>query len=156
MQVDDPTIITVIELTVAVAVAVTAAATFPLVSSSHLLPPWWRSVIISITEVAIATTSVRVRFWFSPSLPHYRRRNLKAQELQYILTFQLEKKRCSSIPWDDHWLGVEKKCLDYELWHACAGPLVSLPTAGTSVVYFPQDHSEQVAATINREVDGHI
>ncbi|KAJ1422505.1 Auxin response factor 8 [Sesbania bispinosa] len=53
-------------------------------------------------------------------------------------------------------VGGEKKCLNSELWHACAGPLVSLPTAGTHVVYFPQGHSEQVAATTNREVDGHI
>ncbi|KAI4307727.1 hypothetical protein L6164_030883 [Bauhinia variegata] len=52
--------------------------------------------------------------------------------------------------------GGEKKCLNSELWHACAGPLVSLPTAGTRVVYFPQGHSEQVAATTNREVDGHM
>nr|APD15608.1 auxin response factor 8 protein [Siraitia grosvenorii] len=52
--------------------------------------------------------------------------------------------------------GGEKKCLNSELWHACAGPLVSLPTAGTRVVYFPQGHSEQVAATTNKEVDGHI
>ncbi|KAJ4844693.1 Auxin response factor 8 [Turnera subulata] len=50
----------------------------------------------------------------------------------------------------------EKKCLNSELWHACAGPLVSLPTVGSRVVYFPQGHSEQVAATTNREVDGHI
>ncbi|XP_022957396.1 auxin response factor 8-like [Cucurbita moschata] len=52
--------------------------------------------------------------------------------------------------------GGEKKCLNSELWHACAGPLVSLPTSGTRVVYFPQGHSEQVAATTNKEVDGHI
>nr|XP_012571326.1 auxin response factor 8 [Cicer arietinum]XP_012571327.1 auxin response factor 8 [Cicer arietinum] len=52
--------------------------------------------------------------------------------------------------------GGEKKCLNSELWHACAGPLVSLPTAGTRVVYFPQGHSEQVSATTNREIDGHI
>ncbi|KAK7305604.1 hypothetical protein VNO77_43510 [Canavalia gladiata] len=52
--------------------------------------------------------------------------------------------------------GGEKKCLNSELWHACAGPLVSLPNAGTRVVYFPQGHSEQVAATTNREIDGHI
>ncbi|KAL5810199.1 hypothetical protein ACOSQ4_026767 [Xanthoceras sorbifolium] len=50
----------------------------------------------------------------------------------------------------------EKKCLNSELWHACAGPLVSLPTVGTRVVYFPQGHSEQVAATTNKEVDCHI
>ena len=41
-------------------------------------------------------------------------------------------------------VGGEKKCLNSELWHACAGPLVSLPTAGTRVAYFPQGHSEQV------------
>ncbi|XP_022845021.1 auxin response factor 8-like isoform X2 [Olea europaea var. sylvestris] len=49
-----------------------------------------------------------------------------------------------------------KKCLNSELWHACAGPLVSLPTVGSRVVYFPQGHSEQVAATTNKEVDAHI
>ncbi|THG17506.1 hypothetical protein TEA_009033 [Camellia sinensis var. sinensis] len=50
----------------------------------------------------------------------------------------------------------ENKCLNSELWHACAGPLVSLPTVGSRVVYFPQGHSEQVAATTNKEVDAHI
>ncbi|KAL7211744.1 hypothetical protein ACSBR2_014581 [Camellia fascicularis] len=29
-----------------------------------------------------------------------------------------------------------------ELWHACAGPLVSLPKKGSVVVYFPQAHLE--------------
>ncbi|XP_074577612.1 auxin response factor 12-like [Curcuma longa] len=52
--------------------------------------------------------------------------------------------------------GVEKRCLNSELWHACAGPLVCLPTAGTRVVYCPQGHSEQVAASTNKEVEGHI
>ncbi|XP_055836382.1 auxin response factor 6-like isoform X2 [Solanum dulcamara] len=51
---------------------------------------------------------------------------------------------------------VEKKCLNSELWHACAGPLVSLPHVGSRVVYFPQGHSEQVAASTNKEIDGHI
>ncbi|CAA2968416.1 auxin response factor 8-like [Olea europaea subsp. europaea] len=50
----------------------------------------------------------------------------------------------------------EKKCLNSELWHACTGPLVCLPTIGSRVVYFPQGHSEQVAATTNKEVDAHI
>ncbi|KAL5214813.1 hypothetical protein ABZP36_003965 [Zizania latifolia] len=53
-------------------------------------------------------------------------------------------------------LEEEKKCLNSELWHACAGPLVCLPTVGTRVVYFPQGHSEQVAASTNKEVEGHI
>ncbi|KAJ8532033.1 hypothetical protein K7X08_011956 [Anisodus acutangulus] len=52
--------------------------------------------------------------------------------------------------------GGEKKCLNSELWHACAGPLVSLPPVGSRVVYFPQGHSEQVAASTNKEVDVHI
>ncbi|CAN1351949.1 Auxin response factor 6 [Linum perenne] len=52
--------------------------------------------------------------------------------------------------------GIDNKCLNSELWHACAGPLVSLPTLGTRVVYFPQGHSEQVAASTNKEVDAHI
>ncbi|KAJ7960592.1 Auxin response factor [Quillaja saponaria] len=50
----------------------------------------------------------------------------------------------------------EKKCLNSELWHACAGPLVLLPPVGSRVAYFPQGHSEQVAASTNKEVDGQI
>ncbi|KAK6917131.1 Auxin response factor domain [Dillenia turbinata] len=57
--------------------------------------------------------------------------------------------------WDITFAG-EQRCLNSELWHACAGPLVSLPAVGSRVVYFPQGHSEQVAATTNREVDAHI
>ncbi|KAI3757298.1 hypothetical protein L6452_04832 [Arctium lappa] len=43
-----------------------------------------------------------------------------------------------------------KKAINSELWHACAGPLISLPQVGSLVYYFPQGHSEQVAATTNR------
>ncbi|XP_059668734.1 auxin response factor 6-like isoform X2 [Cornus florida] len=50
----------------------------------------------------------------------------------------------------------ENICLNSELWHACAGPLVSLPVAGSRVVYLPQGHSEQVVASTNEEVDAHI
>ncbi|GKE03069.1 hypothetical protein Tco_1391052, partial [Tanacetum coccineum] len=31
-----------------------------------------------------------------------------------------------------------------ELWHACAGPLISLPKKGNPVVYCPQGHLEQL------------
>eukprot|EP00268_Persea_americana_P015840 TRINITY_DN1747_c0_g1_i7.p1 TRINITY_DN1747_c0_g1~~TRINITY_DN1747_c0_g1_i7.p1 ORF type:complete len:741 (-),score=150.14 TRINITY_DN1747_c0_g1_i7:598-2820(-) len=31
-----------------------------------------------------------------------------------------------------------------ELWHACAGPLISLPRKGSFVVYLPQGHLEQM------------
>ncbi|XP_042505266.1 auxin response factor 4 isoform X1 [Macadamia integrifolia] len=34
-----------------------------------------------------------------------------------------------------------------ELWHACAGPHTSLPKKGSVVVYFPQGHLEQTAAS---------
>nr|ANI70197.1 auxin response factor ARF25 [Salvia miltiorrhiza] len=52
--------------------------------------------------------------------------------------------------------GGEKSCLNSELWHACAGPLVSLPSLGSHVVYFPQGHSEQVAVSTNKEVDAQM
>ncbi|CAL0325489.1 unnamed protein product [Lupinus luteus] len=48
---------------------------------------------------------------------------------------------------------VERKTIDLELWHACAGPLVSLPPVGSLVVYFPQGHSEQVAASMQKQTD---
>ncbi|OAY24869.1 auxin response factor 3 isoform X2 [Manihot esculenta] len=38
--------------------------------------------------------------------------------------------------------GSSSVCL--ELWHACAGPLISLPKKGSVVVYFPQGHLEQL------------
>nr|ARR29256.1 auxin response factor 6 [Ceratopteris pteridoides] len=50
----------------------------------------------------------------------------------------------------------ERRNINSELWHACAGPLVSLPAVGTRVVYLPQGHSEQVAASTQREIDAHI
>lgn len=43
-----------------------------------------------------------------------------------------------------------------ELWYACAGPLVALPPAGSLVVYFPQGHSEQVAASMRKDADAKI
>lgn len=52
--------------------------------------------------------------------------------------------------------GGEKKSINPELWQACAGPLVNLPPAGTHVVYFPQGHSEQVAASMKKDVDAQI
>ncbi|GAB2222500.1 hypothetical protein Droror1_Dr00013723 [Drosera rotundifolia] len=41
-----------------------------------------------------------------------------------------------------------RKPIHSELWHACAGPLVSLPQVGTLVYYFPQGHSEQVCISL--------
>lgn len=64
--------------------------------------------------------------------------------------------RLSSAGFNHQQQEGERRVLNSELWHACAGPLVSLPAIGSRVVYFPQGHSEQVAATTNSEVDAHI
>ncbi|PKU65590.1 auxin response factor 2 [Dendrobium catenatum] len=40
-----------------------------------------------------------------------------------------------------------------ELWHACAGPLVTVPRLGERVFYFPQGHIEQVEASTNQVAD---
>ncbi|KAF6134657.1 hypothetical protein GIB67_002058 [Kingdonia uniflora] len=37
----------------------------------------------------------------------------------------------------------------FELWHACAGPLTSLPKKGSVVVYFPQGHIEQAVSSLS-------
>ncbi|GER26590.1 auxin response factor [Striga asiatica] len=55
---------------------------------------------------------------------------------------------------NDH-TGVRKQ-INSELWHACAGPLVSLPQVGGLVYYFPQGHSEQVAVSTNRTATAQI
>ncbi|KAL0697927.1 hypothetical protein Bca4012_054049 [Brassica carinata] len=47
----------------------------------------------------------------------------------------------------------EKKPINSQLWHACGGPLVSLPPVGSLVVYFPQGHSEQVAASMQKQTE---
>ncbi|XP_022720240.1 auxin response factor 6-like [Durio zibethinus] len=64
--------------------------------------------------------------------------------------------RLSSAGFNPQTQEGEKRVLNSELWHACAGPLVSLPPVGSRVVYFPQGHSEQVAASTNKEVDAQI
>jgi hypothetical protein len=50
----------------------------------------------------------------------------------------------------------ERRFLNSKLWHACAGPLVSLPPVGSRVVYFPQGHTEQVTASTQKELDAQI
>ncbi|CAK9170802.1 unnamed protein product, partial [Ilex paraguariensis] len=49
-----------------------------------------------------------------------------------------------------------RKPISSELWHACAGPLVTLPQVGSLVYYFPQGHSEQVAVSTNRTATSQI
>ncbi|KAL2342625.1 hypothetical protein Fmac_003910 [Flemingia macrophylla] len=52
--------------------------------------------------------------------------------------------------------GGENRSINPELWQACAGPLLNLPSPGTHVVYFPQGHSEQVAVSLNNDVDAQV
>ncbi|KAJ4977273.1 hypothetical protein NE237_002379 [Protea cynaroides] len=41
--------------------------------------------------------------------------------------------------------GAAASSVCMELWHACAGPLISLPKKGSVVVYLPQGHLEQIS-----------
>ncbi|KAL3349973.1 hypothetical protein AABB24_022824 [Solanum stoloniferum] len=53
--------------------------------------------------------------------------------------------------------GVSANCALYkELWHACAGPLVTVPREGERVYYFPQGHMEQLEASTHQGVDQHL
>ncbi|KAL2533983.1 Auxin response factor 5 [Abeliophyllum distichum] len=46
-----------------------------------------------------------------------------------------------------------RKPINSEQWHACAGPLVTLPQVGSLVYYFPQGHSEQEESVPNLMLD---
>lgn len=60
----------------------------------------------------------------------------------------------SSSCTDPQYIGKETEDLLYnELWHACAGPLVTVPGVGERVFYFPQGHIEQVEASTNQVAD---
>ncbi|XP_074592509.1 auxin response factor 7-like isoform X2 [Curcuma longa] len=52
--------------------------------------------------------------------------------------------------------GTSGDVLYKELWHSCAGPLVTLPREGERVYYFPQGHMEQLEASTNQELDQHV
>ncbi|MED6188303.1 hypothetical protein PIB30_084675 [Stylosanthes scabra] len=44
---------------------------------------------------------------------------------------------------------VEEKCVDPQLWHACAGGMVQMPQVNSKVYYFPQGHAEHACAPVN-------
>ncbi|XP_065043198.1 auxin response factor 7-like isoform X1 [Musa acuminata AAA Group] len=52
--------------------------------------------------------------------------------------------------------GTSGDVLYKELWHACAGPLVTLPRENERVYYFPQGHMEQLEASTNQGLDQHV
>lgn len=47
--------------------------------------------------------------------------------------------------------GMPSDALYQELWHACAGPLVTVPRQGERVYYFPQGHMEQLEASAHHQ-----
>ncbi|KAL6964496.1 Arf GTPase arf1 [Sarracenia purpurea var. burkii] len=49
--------------------------------------------------------------------------------------------------------GPACEALYKELWHACAGPLVTVPREGERVYYFPQGHMEQLEASTQQGLD---
>ncbi|KAF3335619.1 auxin response factor 18 [Carex littledalei] len=44
------------------------------------------------------------------------------------------------------------RCLDPQLWHACAGSMVQMPSLQSKVYYFPQGHFEHLSVTSPHEV----
>ncbi|CAL9160411.1 unnamed protein product [Musa hybrid cultivar] len=41
------------------------------------------------------------------------------------------------------------KCLDSQLWHACAGGMVQMPAVNSKVYYFPQGHAEHAQGVVD-------
>ncbi|OIW01447.1 hypothetical protein TanjilG_30921 [Lupinus angustifolius] len=44
---------------------------------------------------------------------------------------------------------VSEKCLDSQLWHACAGSMVQMPQLNSEVFYFPQGHAEHALCKVD-------
>ncbi|XVF55470.1 hypothetical protein PTKIN_Ptkin06aG0038600 [Pterospermum kingtungense] len=42
-----------------------------------------------------------------------------------------------------------EKCLDSQLWHACAGGMVQMPSVNSKIYYFPQGHSEHACGPVD-------
>ena len=42
-----------------------------------------------------------------------------------------------------------EKCLDPQLWHACAGGMVQIPPVNSKVFYFPQGHAEHANGNVD-------
>nr|ANI70187.1 auxin response factor ARF15 [Salvia miltiorrhiza] len=42
-----------------------------------------------------------------------------------------------------------ERCLDSQLWHACAGSMVQMPSVNSKVFYFPQGHSEHSSGNVD-------
>ncbi|KAI4349148.1 hypothetical protein L6164_009780 [Bauhinia variegata] len=56
-----------------------------------------------------------------------------------MITFMDSKEKLKEI----------EKCLDPQLWHACAGGMVQMPPVNARVFYFPQGHAEHACGSVN-------
>ncbi|WCJ34531.1 auxin response factor 16 [Euphorbia peplus] len=43
----------------------------------------------------------------------------------------------------------QEKCLDSQLWHACAGGMVQMPAVNSKIFYFPQGHAEHASGAVD-------
>ncbi|XVF83209.1 hypothetical protein PTKIN_Ptkin16aG0115700 [Pterospermum kingtungense] len=50
---------------------------------------------------------------------------------------------------DSRNMNSSEKSLDPQLWHACAGGMVQMPSANTKVFYFPQGHAEHANGNVD-------
>uniref|UniRef100_A0A7N0R9B1 Auxin response factor n=1 Tax=Kalanchoe fedtschenkoi TaxID=63787 RepID=A0A7N0R9B1_KALFE len=53
------------------------------------------------------------------------------------------------IPFMDSKDKESEKCLDSQLWHACAGGMVQMPALNSRVYYFPQGHAEHASGNVD-------
>ncbi|KAJ9565809.1 hypothetical protein OSB04_001775 [Centaurea solstitialis] len=106
---------------------------------------WWLNLV-----VGFVAKIKKSRLWLDEEKKNKR-----------TVVFEAVEMKLSAVGFGQQLPEGEKRCLNSELWHACAGPLVSLPTVGSRVVYFPQGHSEQVTFTVfltsqQKHCEGHL
>lgn len=65
--------------------------------------------------------------------------NLIQRCLVEMITFMETKERSRD----------SERCLDSQLWHACAGSMVQMPPVNSKVFYFPQGHFEHVSGNLD-------
>ncbi|KAG5525722.1 hypothetical protein RHGRI_032124 [Rhododendron griersonianum] len=63
------------------------------------------------------------------------------------------ERMAGDISGGSHLTGTARDALYTELWHACAGPLVTLPREGERAYYFPEGHMEQLKASTHQGLD---
>ncbi|XP_004304436.1 PREDICTED: auxin response factor 18-like isoform X2 [Fragaria vesca subsp. vesca] len=70
--------------------------------------------------------------------------------LQILITLK-KKKDFEMITFMDakEKLKEGEKCLDPQLWHACAGGMVQMPLVNAKVFYFPQGHAEHACGPVD-------